>query len=353
MRTGSRAQDDPSLSQLREAARGRRRTSSARCATSSGAGRPATRSGANMMTRNSYALNMGYVMERAPVKPERAILEANMGGDKKPSFEYFQSGARQDGRRRGDADRRGDAARAADDARTTCSTSPGPGRTARSPRGCSRSRSRPPRRSPRSSRRPARTSAWSGRARWRTAPGGASRAACRSRSASPGSRSATVGGGTTLPYARAWLELLGCAGAGQGLPLRPDRGRGDARARDLRVGRDGDGRLGRILPRPPRARRAALVSISTFPRPGRLFSTAPISASADGRASRGGEHARHGSLSALGPSARTGPGAGADDPGRRLGARRLAYHARQASSASRTGWPSTTTRARNRLASIS
>jgi hydroxymethylglutaryl-CoA reductase (NADPH) len=31
-------------------------------------------------------------MERAPVKPERALLEANMGGDKKPSFEYFQSG---------------------------------------------------------------------------------------------------------------------------------------------------------------------------------------------------------------------------------------------------------------------
>jgi hydroxymethylglutaryl-CoA reductase (NADPH) len=45
-----------------------------------------------MMTRNSYALNMGYVMQRAPVKPERAILEANMGGDKKPSAEFFQSG---------------------------------------------------------------------------------------------------------------------------------------------------------------------------------------------------------------------------------------------------------------------
>jgi hydroxymethylglutaryl-CoA reductase (NADPH) len=48
--------------------------------------------GPNMMTRNSYALNMGYVMERAPAKPQRAILEANMGGDKKPSSEYFQSG---------------------------------------------------------------------------------------------------------------------------------------------------------------------------------------------------------------------------------------------------------------------
>ena len=48
--------------------------------------------GPNMMTRNAYALNMAYVMQRAPVKPERAILEANMGGDKKPSFEFFQSG---------------------------------------------------------------------------------------------------------------------------------------------------------------------------------------------------------------------------------------------------------------------
>ncbi len=48
--------------------------------------------GPNMMTRNAYALNMGYVMQRAPVKPQRAILEANMGGDKKPSAEYFQSG---------------------------------------------------------------------------------------------------------------------------------------------------------------------------------------------------------------------------------------------------------------------
>ena len=48
--------------------------------------------GPNMMTRNAYALNMGYVMENAPVKPERAILEANMGGDKKPSHRYFERG---------------------------------------------------------------------------------------------------------------------------------------------------------------------------------------------------------------------------------------------------------------------
>ena len=48
--------------------------------------------GPNMMTRNSYALNMGFVMERAPTRPERAILEANMGGDKKPSHRYFERG---------------------------------------------------------------------------------------------------------------------------------------------------------------------------------------------------------------------------------------------------------------------
>jgi hydroxymethylglutaryl-CoA reductase (NADPH) len=48
--------------------------------------------GANMMTRNAYFLNMGYVMERAPVTPERSLLESNMGGDKKPSYEYFQGG---------------------------------------------------------------------------------------------------------------------------------------------------------------------------------------------------------------------------------------------------------------------
>jgi hydroxymethylglutaryl-CoA reductase (NADPH) len=48
--------------------------------------------GANMMTRNAYALNMAYVLPQAPVPVERALLEANMGGDKKPSYEYFQQG---------------------------------------------------------------------------------------------------------------------------------------------------------------------------------------------------------------------------------------------------------------------
>lgn len=48
--------------------------------------------GPNMMTRNSYALNERFVMARAPVKPKRSILEANMGGDKKPSHRYFERG---------------------------------------------------------------------------------------------------------------------------------------------------------------------------------------------------------------------------------------------------------------------
>ncbi|HEY5058449.1 MAG TPA: hypothetical protein VII51_05475 [Gaiellaceae bacterium] len=48
--------------------------------------------GPNMMTRNAYALNMAFVSPSAPVAIERVVLEANMGGDKKPSYEYFQSG---------------------------------------------------------------------------------------------------------------------------------------------------------------------------------------------------------------------------------------------------------------------
>jgi hydroxymethylglutaryl-CoA reductase (NADPH) len=48
--------------------------------------------GMNMITRNSYALNQGFVLDRAPVKPKRAMLEGNMGGDKKPSARYFERG---------------------------------------------------------------------------------------------------------------------------------------------------------------------------------------------------------------------------------------------------------------------
>src|SRR5262249_60953477 len=46
----------------------------------------------------------------------------------------------------------------------------------------------------------------------------------------------------------------------KGLSLRPDRRRGDAVTRDLRLRRDGDRGLGGVLPRPPRARRPPLTS---------------------------------------------------------------------------------------------
>jgi hydroxymethylglutaryl-CoA reductase (NADPH) len=48
--------------------------------------------GMNMITRNSYALNQVFVLERSPVNPRRVYLEGNMGGDKKISHRYFESG---------------------------------------------------------------------------------------------------------------------------------------------------------------------------------------------------------------------------------------------------------------------
>jgi hydroxymethylglutaryl-CoA reductase (NADPH) len=48
--------------------------------------------GMNMITRNSYALNQVFVLEHSPVKPVRAYLEGNMGGDKKISHRYFEGG---------------------------------------------------------------------------------------------------------------------------------------------------------------------------------------------------------------------------------------------------------------------
>jgi hydroxymethylglutaryl-CoA reductase (NADPH) len=48
--------------------------------------------GLNMVTRNSYALNQAFVADRSPVQPKRSMLEGNMGGDKKPSHRYFERG---------------------------------------------------------------------------------------------------------------------------------------------------------------------------------------------------------------------------------------------------------------------
>ena len=50
--------------------------------------------GPNMMTRNAYALNQEFILARFPrdsgVTPLRVFLETNMGGDKKPSHAFFQ-----------------------------------------------------------------------------------------------------------------------------------------------------------------------------------------------------------------------------------------------------------------------
>ena len=79
---------------VREAARGRDVRRGARSATCMWAFTTGDACGPNMMTRNAYALNMGYVHgARAAGKPERAILEANMGGDKKPSRTATSSAA--------------------------------------------------------------------------------------------------------------------------------------------------------------------------------------------------------------------------------------------------------------------
>src|SRR5260370_6286254 len=49
--------------------------------------------GPNMITRNSFALNHSFVLPRLAAAPRlgpvRVLVESNMGGDKKPSAQYF------------------------------------------------------------------------------------------------------------------------------------------------------------------------------------------------------------------------------------------------------------------------
>jgi hydroxymethylglutaryl-CoA reductase (NADPH) len=170
--------------------------------------------GANMMTRNSYVLNMGYVMERAPVKPVRAILEANMGGDKKPSFEYFQGGHGKtvlaEATLSEEAVRR--VLRAGVDdllelawAGTHGAIASGMQSVAFTPATAIAAIF-------------AATGQDLGMVGTSSMAHGAARRVEGGLDVSirlPGLEVATVGGGTTLPYARTWLGLLGCAGAGK------------------------------------------------------------------------------------------------------------------------------------------
>jgi len=170
--------------------------------------------GANMMTRNSYVLNMGYVMERAPVMPERALLEANMGGDKKPSFEYFQSGHGKtvlaETTLTEDAVRR--VLRTSIDdllelawAGTHGAVASGMQSVAFTPASAIAALF-------------AATGQDLGMVGTSSMAHGAGRRVEGGLQVSirlPGLEVATVGGGTTLPYAQRWLEVMGCAGGGK------------------------------------------------------------------------------------------------------------------------------------------
>ena len=170
--------------------------------------------GANMMTRNSYVLNMGYVMEHAPVKPERSILEANMGGDKKPSFEYFQSGhgktvlaeatLSEDAVRRVLRTKLDDLAELAW-AGTHGAVASGMQSVAFTPASAIAAVF-------------AATGQDLGMVGTSSMAHGAARRVEDGLQVSirlPGLEVATIGGGTTLPYAQKWLDLIGCAGAGK------------------------------------------------------------------------------------------------------------------------------------------
>ena len=170
--------------------------------------------GANMMTRNSYVLNMGYVLERAPVTPQRSILEANMGGDKKPSFEYFQSGhgksvlaeatLSEEAVRRVLRTRLEDLEELAW-AGTHGAVASGMQSVAFTPATAIAAIF-------------AATGQDLGMVGTSSMCHGAARRVEGGLQVSirlPGLEVATIGGGTTLPFARRWLELIGCAGAGK------------------------------------------------------------------------------------------------------------------------------------------
>jgi len=171
--------------------------------------------GLNMVTRNSYALNQAFVPERTPVQPRRAMLEGNMGGDKKPSHRYFERGGHgktviAEATLTDDAIRRvlrtsaedlldlayvgthGAIASGMQSVAFTPATAIAAMFTA--------------------------TGQDIGMVGTSSMAHGAAHRIDGGINVSirlPGLEVATVGGGTTLPYARSWLSLIGCAGAGK------------------------------------------------------------------------------------------------------------------------------------------
>jgi hydroxymethylglutaryl-CoA reductase (NADPH) len=170
--------------------------------------------GANMMTRNAYVLNMGFVAVRAPVPIERAMLEANMGGDKKPSFEFFQQGHGKtvlaECTLTDEAVRR--VLRTTIDdlldlawAGTHGAAASGMPSVAFTPASAIAAIF-------------AATGQDLGMVGTSSMAHGVGRRGDGGLNVSirlPGLEVATVGGGTTLPYARSWLSLMGCAGSGK------------------------------------------------------------------------------------------------------------------------------------------
>ena len=170
--------------------------------------------GANMMTRNAYVLNMGYVLERAPVAIERSMLEANMGGDKKPSHEFFQQGHGKtviaEATLTEEAVRR--VLRTSIDdllelawAGTHGAIASGMQSVAFTPASAIAAIF-------------AATGQDLGMVGTSSMAHGVGRRTEEGLNVSirlPGLEVATVGGGTTLPYARSWLSLMGCAGGGK------------------------------------------------------------------------------------------------------------------------------------------
>jgi hydroxymethylglutaryl-CoA reductase (NADPH) len=171
--------------------------------------------GANMMTRNAYALNVGFVQEHSPIVLEQTILEANMGGDKKPSHRYFERGGH--GKTvLAEATLSEEAVRrvlrtTVDDllelswAGTHGAVASGMQSVAFTPASAIAAVF-------------AATGQDLGMVGTSSMAHGIGRRVDRGIHCAirlPGLEVGTIGGGTTLPYARRWLESIGCAGAGK------------------------------------------------------------------------------------------------------------------------------------------
>ena len=214
--------------------------------------------GPNMMTRNAYALNMGYVMEHAPRKPERAILEANMGGDKKVSHRYFERGGHgktvlAEVTLTDEAVRR--VLRTTIDDLLELSWAGTHGAIAS---GMQSVAFTPATAIAAIFNATGQDMGMVGTSSMAHGTGKRVEGGLNASIRLPGLEVGTVGGGTTLAVRSRLARADGLRRGGQGLPLRADRGRGDTGARDLGLGRDGHVRLGELLQSAFRARRHAL-----------------------------------------------------------------------------------------------